>query len=387
MANIKKMIGTNQMCSLPWVHADVNFQYGTISPCCKFKSTFETTSNKFKDVWFMEPFNGLRTDFLNSRYPRDCVDNCYSYKEWRNQLFVDKGILTDEMDTDDLELPKSFSIAFGKVCNLACRMCTPDNSSTFANLVKDSPKLQKFFKMESAMFIPAETLEGSFTNLEHLSLTGGEPLVDKNCLEIIKLAKKESPKLKSITLTTNMTKFNKELLNSLADTGAEINFSVSIDGPKRLHEYIRYGCRWEDIVQNLIAIRHNYPGITFSICTTSSIFNAGYVSETLDAIHALGHETGVEFKGLFTSPVFAPEHLHPRVVPGEIKERYLDRLKDNDKIYPIPGSRSLITTTQEMLNDSPSKSDYLRFVKYVTELDKLTNTDFYQVYPEFRRLI
>lgn len=387
MNDLYKIVNEKGMCSLPWLHVEINFHNNTIQPCCKFKGNLGNLQTEFPVTWHGGQFNKLRKDMLNGVNVENCVEcevpeGVFSYKKWKNRDY--RELMS--IDTGQPTLPKVFHFALKNTCNLACRMCFPGSSSKLEQIIKKSDVLKKYFIVnEQNNTIDVNKFKGSFYNAEYITFSGGEPLIDSDCLTLAKIIKEESKKLKKINFSTNMNRLNYDLLEELSKMDAKIQFSVSIDGPPNINDYIRHKSNWNTIVENLKYIRVNYPKFLLAINTTVSILNVGYIIESLDNFHELEKQLNIKFNHIMISPVVGRPFLHPGLLPTEIKNTYLEKLKNHTSSFSIPESKNLISTAIKMINDNPVSS-LEEFCEYISEFDRLAGTDYKIVYPEFGAL-
>jgi sulfatase maturation enzyme AslB (radical SAM superfamily) len=313
----------------------------------------------------------------------DVSPEAFSYKKWKNEYYNRMGIYND-VDVDNVQFPKVFHFSLSNTCNLACRMCFPGASSTFGTVIKRSEYLKTLY-VDTAQdtYMPIEIFEGSFENATHVTISGGEPLIDKDCITLIDLIKNESKNIKSINFSTNLTKLNHDILEKLSTIDAYIMFSVSIDGPKHIQEYIRHGCSWDKIVENFHIIHNKYPKFKFAVNSTISALNVGYIPDTLKSLYEIEKDVGIKFNHLMISPVLYPTYLHPGAIPNTVKEMYKKKLESADIICSIPDSGRLIPTGLELLSSSNENPE--NFYKFINEFDKITDTNFNNIYPEFTK--
>ena len=382
---LRDLVASHDICSLPWLHTEIDLQSNTVKPCCKYKIPAGNISDTFSAVWFNQ-LADLRKNFVNNIPVTECsacavADDTFSYKKWKNKTYAILGFLN--LDETKVELPRVFHIKLKNTCNLACRMCWPGNSSTFEQLTKKSDVLTKLYALSVPSTIDIESLQGSFSNARHITITGGEPLIDADCVRLIEMVQAESSELKTINFSSNFVKLNYPLLKALSKLNAQVQFSISLDGPPDIHEYIRVGCKWANIIKNINFVRSTYPRFKFAINSTISALNVGYVVEMLTVFHDLEAELNIKFTGHMTSPVLTPEYLHPAVIPNDVKSLYLEKLKsaDPDK-FTIPNSKIMIPTAVALLN---TQSDKLaNFNTFVRAFDKAAGTDINLTYPEFK---
>jgi len=394
MKSLKKLVLENNVCPIPWVHSEIFSSRTRIIPCCKYSEDIETVSNNFFDTWHGESFQKIRNDLENGIPHKNCSacdvpDHVFSYKKFKIQDYVNSGIL-ENIDIDNLKGPRVLHLSTtDNTCNLACRMCNPDNSSKIAAMATGTKhNLKKFFKLnplsETTPII--DYLRGSLDSIMRITISGGEPMLDKNLTSVIDLLS-ESNSLKTIGFSTNMTMLNYELLDRLNRLeNVSIFFSISLDGPKPIHEYIRHGCEYDNIIENLKYISNNYKDrFDFNINSTISVYNAGYIKESLESFKDLIKETKIKINQIMSSPVLTPEFLHPGVLPDQIKELYLEKIRSIDSVkYQLflPKSKEFLETTVRLIQENKNIL-FDEFLEFNKEFDKSTGENFIKIYPEF----
>jgi sulfatase maturation enzyme AslB (radical SAM superfamily) len=389
MTKIIKLVEEKQMCSLPWVHTELSMQHDNVKPCCKYRDTLGKISDGVTKVWYNDRIRKLRQDWLDGVSIPECVscdvaDDAFSYKKWKNNAYNGFFTFLDEVDVEDPPLPHIFHISLSNTCNLACRMCNPAQSSILAQMAKKSTELQKYLYIpQHQKKIDPENLRGSFINAKMVTFTGGEPMLDDNIITIMHMLKEETTDLKGINFSTNMMTVNDELLTVLCSIGCEAKLSLSIDGPKNIHEYIRYQLSWDTMMSNIEYITKNYPSITWSLNTTVSNLNVGYITDTIDTVQYIQDRFNIKFHRMMTSPVVDKKFLHPGVLPADIKKQYLDKLENYENKLDILDAHLLVPTAIEMLSNSYDE-ELPKLVGYLTEFDRIAKTKATDVYPEFK---
>lgn len=374
------------LCSVPWLSVEIQLQKNNISPCCKYMGETLTLDSDFKESWNSELYKNLRQKFINGELVPECA-KCnngerFSYKDFKNKEF--DVVLDDTSASLETPGPINLQFAASNLCNLACRMCSPILSSKLASIM--TPVLSKYdrlpLKADNKNFEKKlENVKSAFINLRSITISGGEPLLDPVVTELIKFASIESKQLKRINFSTNMTVYNQELFEILNSMNVGVSFSISLDGPKHIHEYIRYKCSWDTIKENIANIRKHFPKFTFSVNTTTSIYNVGYVKETLEAFLELEKELDIKFRSLKNGPVFNSQ-LRPSLLPDHLKAEYVKRLDSiGPELLTIPNSNILVSTARSMLTEKVISLRSLdHFHEFNNEFDRIANTDFQSVY-------
>lgn len=363
-------------CSIPWLHTEINLQTNQVKPCCKYSSPVGSAEENFLHVWNNADYTALRTDMGNGILPAECSAcavpaGTFSYKEFKNSAY--KFMLRIVPAT-----PSVFHFTLKNTCNLACRMCHPTVSSRLASVSDQSPYLKQFYNIKPVdNKFDLTKLKGSFKEAQILTIGGGEPLIDEDCISLIDMVATESPKFRQINFSTNMTKINQRLIDLLNTLPVKVNFNVSIDGPAHIHNYIRYGCDWNQIVANLKFLRKNYR-FNYGINSTVSALNVGYLGEMLDAIILLEQQTGIKFTHLMSSPVLE-DHLHAGVLPTEVKALY--SIKLNSVECKNKDSAELVQTGLRLLQED-RHINWQRFLEFTDAFDAVADTTLASVYPE-----
>lgn len=184
-----------------------------------------------------------------------------------------------------VQVPNPFriNVAVTYRCNLRCKMCD------IWKIYKESPDLARD-EMCSEDYTPL--FESVSHDLFWLGLTGGEPFLKKDLIEIVHLAVSKSPKLHILELTTNgfsKRTIEKKVSEILEDTNVPfITVGVSIDGPPLTHDYIRGRKEsWDRAIatyKKLCEISNSHPNLSPHISYTISRYNAGCFLDFLNAL-------------------------------------------------------------------------------------------------------
>ena len=363
------------MCPIPWVDVAVMSAKNSVLPCCKYRQVVGPVDSNLDTTWTNEDYNALRQDLIQGLEHKNCSacdvgPDAFSYKKWKTRSYLKSGIL-DNVDINKPK-PKVLHLAgFSNTCNLACRMCDPGSSSKLQALANTTVLGKYLGTGYNDYKIDLASLSNSLEQVEQLSITGGEPFLDKPVTDFIE-SLHGHPTLKDIHFSTNMSIMNKRLLDALDRLNVNVSFSVSIDGPKHVHEYIRHGSNYEEMLDNIKYIASNY-NFKFNINTTISAYNVGYVTDTIESFSYLSKYCGIVLRDIMFSPVLVPEYLHPGVLPIAIKEQYITKLKSFN-VFPyqirVPSTRRFIATAIELLEQDKTHL-YDMFTEYTNDFNSV----------------
>lgn len=377
MKKIWMIKDNSAFCSVPFTQ--LQWSPADVRPCCKFGKSINQDSVNINEIWYGVEMQKLREDVLSNKFNEHC-SKCdvgpdeFSYAKFKNDGF--KSLLVD-IDADNLGLPRALNVALSNTCNLACRMCHVNNSSKLAHIATET--LSKYVGSSPTRTNVDEFLDAQapyFQELIHLTLSGGEPFYDKNCLRLIELLAEHAPKLRTVNMSTNMTVLSKRMLEVLSKMNAKVTFSVSLDGPPHINDYIREFSSWSKIEKNLRHINEAYPNrFEFHVNSTLSALNVGHVAETLQTFDKLQDDLNISFGHIMASPVLE-SHMHAGVLPQEVKQDYLRKLE---------AAKSNITGAIEMISSAKALIEidlqsYGQFKEFIQEFDRITGKDFASIY-------
>jgi len=170
--------------------------------------------------------------------------------------------------------PTVVSLAVTNRCNSHCIMCN------IWKIARDNPEL-KSLELSSQKIIRI-LYSRLFTELVELDLTGGEPHLRDDLVDIVlgiaRLKKNHLPKLRSIVITSNgfltrqVISNYKDILYALRDTNIDLVSVTSIDGIGDIHDQIRGTAGAFKLASKTISrlseLRQEYPNLIPGIKTT-----------------------------------------------------------------------------------------------------------------------
>jgi MoaA/NifB/PqqE/SkfB family radical SAM enzyme len=184
--------------------------------------------------------------------------------------------------------PAALSLAVTNRCNSHCVMCNIWKNA------KDNPGI-KDLEMTGRKII--SILGNSmFSDLVELDLTGGEPHLREDLVDIVlgaaRLKKNTLPRLRSIVITSNgflterIISNYTAILNALKDTDIDLVSVVSIDGTGETHDLIRGTAGAFKLASKTISgikeLKQEYPNLITGIKTTIIPDNIDCLDSILD---------------------------------------------------------------------------------------------------------
>jgi MoaA/NifB/PqqE/SkfB family radical SAM enzyme len=224
-----------------------------IAPCCQADIAIEPV--KEFDFATSPHLTKLREQFALGKKPGAC-NRCWQAEKLgsksRRQSAIEFFKLTDPDQTVILE---SIDHSATWACNSACVMCDPQSSSMWATeLGLEKSKLTKLgrsFQKKNNFF---DMLD--YSNIKKIHFNGGEPMIN---LDQVKLLEQIDLSNTFISYNTNGTVYPNQQIVELWKKTKLVKLFFSIDATEQAFEYIRYPGRWQQVADNMIAMKQNLP--------------------------------------------------------------------------------------------------------------------------------
>ena len=252
------------ICPAPFT-SQVLWANGKISMCCNDTTSSEMT---LEGEWNSPERMEARKTFLDGGVPDRCK-LCFkresrgdvTLQRWYNQQF-------DEFPQEEyrVDMPQYLHISPSNKCNLACRMCSPDNSDLFGKLYKDvTPKYQ--FEIENHRPLgTVDYIRKALPELTNYVFHGGEPMFDPDFMTILKLLATRADDIKVTLITNGMgTKSNGEDVIPWLKKFKELTIMVSFDGDPKVNDYMRALTHSKRVIKNYNTLCRELPNATMNM--------------------------------------------------------------------------------------------------------------------------
>ena len=318
--------------------------------------------------------------------------------------FIDpfKTIKAEAARNDFFEQSSPVNLEFevGNVCNLMCRMCSPDYSSriesdpvhskwhvtanpsgSHQNKSKSNeyplsrlPEKTHWFKERE--FIYGELLKQP-KSIQYIIFKGGEPFVSKEALDVLAFLRTngDSSNL-TIAVVTNGTVADAPLLHTLARF-KRVAIAVSLDGVGSQYEYIRYPAKWNAVEENLRGFsKLKNTSITVSI--TIQAYNVLNLVEIFRHCDRFGYRININ---ILNYPAFLSISVIPPTARRVAAERIREYVK-SDCRYRHRKNIGALATALESAGDEMNMKKFHEFMLFTNDLDQSRNQSFREIYPE-----
>jgi len=157
-----------------------------------------------------------------------------------------------------LEGPRVVIWIFTSLCNLNCPHCYAYRFRGVNELtLKEKLRLVK---------------EMGELGVEHVGISGGEPLIHKDIIPIIKTLTDHDI---SISIVTNAQHVREDVVRTLSE--CNVHLYVSLDGPKEVHDKIRGAGSYDRIMKSIEKFREH--GVDYSMVMAINKLNYRYVKD------------------------------------------------------------------------------------------------------------
>ena len=290
-------------CIIPWIHVQVR-QNAELYPCCRISHGFSYGNIKDKtidEVWNSETIKRVRREMLAGK-PQSFCSDCFkledfgsvSYRNIINQKFKNEFSRIDETAEDGFLKNNSIpylDLRFSNVCNLRCRTCSSESSSSWAEDEKKlnperahDPGLSHIYKLKNINPEIITQLYKKLPFVKSIYFAGGEPLLDENHYLLLEklIELKRTDVVISYNSNLSVLKFKKWSALTLWKQFEHVHLSASIDAIGPALELIRKGADWNEIQKNLKLIKLFLPNLLIEIYPTISILNCFSITELID---------------------------------------------------------------------------------------------------------
>lgn len=376
------------ICILPWIHAHIHTT-GNVYPCPHSISSKDAVMGSIKcesleNIINTDNMKKLRLNMLSNVKSSVCT-KCYemedsgivSHRTRHNEYFKKHFNIIESTAPDGTIDPniKFIDVRFSNICNLKCRTCYHELSSSIA--------AEEGRKVIMIKALPDyDIFEKQYSNIEQIYFAGGEPLLMKEHLELLqKLIAKGVSKNIVLDYNSNITnlEFKGNNFTNLWQEFKNVNISASIDAIGKRGEYIRHGCEWHKIEKNIFMLSQY---VSVNLALTASALNVANIIDThkyLVKENILNDKVQLSI-GYVISPSFYSAKIIPEAIRNDILSninRYIDELKSDIFIEQL----HMLTTFLKTGKYNPIL--FKKFLSDSVRLDIIRGENIFDILPEY----
>lgn len=362
-------------CPLPWIHQFV--QPTGVKICCSSTQELKLTPAEFNESLYLQQ---VKQTIVLGQVPKECkgcvANEQMGFGSTRQAALKDWHYTIDTVPSQIEYL----DLRYNNLCNFSCRTCEPAFSTSIDKEVTLNPVLTKYFKPVVPIYKDIVTSIGKFLpTLKRLNLTGGEPLLIKEHMDVLSALIHSGKTDVELLITTNASVVNPKLLNLISQFD-NVHWTVSIDAIGNLAEYIRNGTVWHTVERNLNSILALKQSVFINTTVSAySVFGLTALANWFKSTKL--HYPNQPFEIIF-SIVQYPKHLQPGAIPTALLDTALsdiqscidilsqDSINPNEHISPLKGLHSYLSSATLQYRDTN------KFIDYTKTLDAIRDQSF-----------
>lgn len=385
-------------CYAPW-HSAYLDPKGEYRACC---ISHEPLGYPEKGTNFDEIFNGqklkeIRRLFLDGAIPLSCR-SCYqqeqydfkSVRQYFTELIEEKKEITDYTELSDGESLERLDLCLSNICNLACEYCEPMNSSKRQKLIKEyhetDPEFYnkawlKNFGITDRDYSHLQPMVTYSKGLKAIDFKGGEPLLAKAHLDVLKALQNKAPEI-TLNYFTNGSIYNPEIID-LWRSFKCVKVFFSIDAVGELFHYIRAGdySLEKHVEPNMRKYAESLDNIKLSVHNTLSVFNVMRLSEFFQWWRGLYQQYNCT---LSLGMVSGPDFMSLNALPFKLKKKAIENI-DNVELDLDDHFHKKFSDIKNTISSSKFNQKSLRDLIYHCKISERNKSNqFINLVPEFQ---
>ena len=430
---------TDTWCPIPW-----NFQAvrsnGDLRVCCQANITknkgvlrksdgspYNAAADDLSEARNSDLMKIMRKNMFDGVWSNEC-GRCraeeesglvsrrnYEHDRWslRKEDVIEHTATDGTIDTDKLPVTY-YDLRFGNLCNLACRMCGPQDSTGWyddwnklydVEWFNDTHGREQMFKQNGKWVSNSygwhdsdsfwKQIEANAGNVQHVYMAGGEPLLIERHYEFLERCIENGAAANMlIEYNTNMTTMPSRVIN-LWKNFKMIQLGASIDGYGKVLEYQRYPAEWSKVWRNIQKVDAEVDSINAWFAYTVTAYNVLHMPEFMK--WKLSESGLTKFNNTNRRPIVThhvahnPPYLNIRVLPAAFKELVVERFNEFHNWVISQGYSDQIIAKSDSIRksiiDYMMSADYHpthweEFKSYTAKMDKIRAENVTEIIPE-----
>lgn len=400
----KKLKSSKHFCMMPWTHMHL-WPAGHAYPCCMSDPALpigNTQDQSLQEIWNGKELKQLRLNMLEDKPSQECR-RCYELEE--NGLGTlrtgsienyshhwDKVMSTaDDGSAGDVNMAY-MDIRFSNLCNLKCRSCGPQFSSSWFEdhkVTHGDPGHPKILKVRDDMMNFMDELDPLLKSVERVYWAGGEPLITEEHYRILDKWIDMGKNDVKMDYTTNFTQMNYKRKTAFDywNKFEHVRVAASLDANHARGEYLRKNMAWSQVVQNRKDMIQQCPHVYFELTPTVSVYNV----LNLPDFHKEWIEQGLlDPKNIRINILLDPTYMRLSILPPWIKSKVYNRYQEHiTYLKQFDNTNSVISDYQSIIKFMETdRTDEIKMWHYKTNrIDKLRNENVFDVFPELKDIL
>jgi len=397
------MSDNKTFCMMPWVHMHM-WPAGYTYPCCMADPELpigNTQDQSLQEIWNGPDMRQLRLNMLQDK-KSDICRRCYELEDsdvWTLRKSSNENFkhhtakvesTSDDGSAGDVNLAY-MDIRFSNLCNLKCRSCGPQfSSSWFEDHKQLYGKLEheKILKVRDDMLDFMDELEPLLNSVERVYWAGGEPLITDEHYRILDKWIEMGKRDVVMDYTTNFTqmRYKKKTAFEYWNAFEDVRVAASLDANHARGEYLRKNMVWSEVVQNRRTMIEQCPHVYFEITPTVSAYNV----LNLPDFHKEWIEEGLlQPRAIRINMLLDPSYMRFQILPPAMKEQVRKRYQEHfDYLKQFDDVENVINDFKNVIKflDKDRTDEIEMFLFKTNRIDRLRQENLFDVFPELRDL-
>lgn len=389
-------------CILPWIHLCVN-KDSKVFPCRSWADNTDAFGDislqSFNDIAHSSKMNRLRSDMVQGT-PRPECRQCYdrermktpygtSMRQWFNTRYKNQisDIVANTNEDGSLKSPfemRVMYIQYSNLCNMACRSCSEQYSSLWAEENKSSAKVINITKHNNGSI---NNIIERLHEVDFINMAGGETSLIAEHWQILDELKKLGRSEVEVHWCTNLSKieYNKKSIIEYAKIFPKLTVRASIDALLDRASIYRHNTHWPTIEKNLKELYNNNVNVT--VVATAGATNIWHIPDLHK--HLITAQLIKTHRNQFTVNMLVfPKYLSAKILTPEMKQRTEIKLKKHQQWLKARSKTHHLE--QPFVWDTMIKFMYEedhthligQFLEFNQDLDKKRNQNLFETFPE-----
>jgi sulfatase maturation enzyme AslB (radical SAM superfamily) len=210
--------------------------------------------------------------------------------------------------------------------------------------------------------------------LKHVYLAGGEPLLMKENLELLLILKKLNPNV-NLRVNTNLSKVDTQVFETICEF-PNVHWIVSIDEIELEFEYIRFGSKWEDFLDNLNIVRNLNHKVSFNML--HHLLNYMSIFDCIRYLQNLGFHNNSFIIGSIETPSYMSIAHLPAHMLNAVEQELLRWISQKPKFLLENSLRNMLQYIK-----IPTEKNINYCLEEIAKLDNRRGTNSRQTFKEF----
>lgn len=368
----KDVLTNPYFCPMPWTGLMYNFD-GEVKNCIRSAGALGNIKDQPIEQILVDNNVPRQTQITNRESVSTC-QTCYDLERGKkgfdiisDRIFYIRELKnkSDFYRTGNFDL-QTVDVRWSNVCNFACVYCGPQFSSKWSEELKIYPQQPTEQQLEDFK----NYIYSRAGQLRHVYLAGGEPLLMKENLTLLEKLNPDA----NIRINTNLSKVDTRIFDAVCEF-PNVHWTVSVESMEDEFEYIRYGGKWADFLDNLSKIKKLDHKITFNML--HFLLNYNSIFDCVDFLKDLGFHNN----SFVIGALLKPDYLNIRHLPADVLNSV--KLKLQNRIDQNPGYL-LEDSYKNMLHyiDIPFDKNLSLSLDMLGELDQRRNIDSKKIFKD-----